>query len=118
MSLTSLETAVLERYHAALADKGFPPLKDIRVANRTRTLAGRFVYLQTRGCAGMEDWICLLPGNERVLVEFDDEEAELHVNLFVHNGRPATLEFYRAGRRPWNGAEKDWRIRTVKTLAM
>ena len=48
----------------------------------------------------------------------DDAEAELHVNLFVHDGRPATLEFYRAGRRPWNGAETDWRIRTVKTLAM
>ena len=53
-----------------------------------------------------------------MLVEFDDAEAELHVNLFVHDGRPATLEFYRAGRRPWNGAETDWRIRTVKTLAM
>lgn len=118
MQLTALETAILNRYHEALAEKGFPRLEDIRVRERTKTLAGKLVYLQTRTRSDLEDWICQLPDEETLLVEFDESDVELQVNLFVHEGRPATLEFVRPGKREWNGAERNWRVKSIKSVAM
>lgn len=118
MQLTALETAVLNRYCEALAGKGFPALGDIRVADRMKTMAGKFVYLKSRRAADLRDWICELPDEERILIEFEGENVELHVNLFIHEGRPATLEFFRPGRRAWSGSEDNWRLRSVKSVAM
>ena len=97
MQLTDLEHAILGAYHEAYACRGFPDPGQVRAAERELTEKGTFTRLRSKGQpAILPDWDCALPDGRGICVAVDGGAVELGVKLYMVEGRPATLEIFRA----------------------
>lgn len=118
MQLTALERAILGAYHEAYACRGFPDPGQVRAVERELTEKGTFTHLRSKGqSALLPDWECALPNGQGLCVTVDGGQVELGVKLYMVEGRPATLEIFRANGHGWNGKADTWELKTVLLIS-
>ncbi len=105
MRPTALEQAILEAYHRAFADRGFPRVESIEVLDRENSGAGRFVGLESSATIAIEERTCDVPFH----VQMDGVENYLGFVLFLKDGKLDWLEMF-TYVGSWDGEERPWRL--------
>lgn len=107
MQQTSLETAVLNRFHQLYQTKGFPPAEAIGVLRRENTGGGRYVDLECETMVDLDDGYSDLGGS---FIEMKGLPNGMMAVVLVKNGRVSMLEFTVYGGDFWDGDEREWKF--------
>jgi len=106
-SLTSLEVAILEIFHAQYGRQGFPSVHEVSVVSRKNTGAGRLVKLSSDRPLSCPDGYLDMGGH---FIEMSGIEHGLMAVVAVVHSLVAELEIATYGDIAWDGVERVWKI--------
>ena len=104
---STLEAAVLGRFHQLYEEQGFPAAESIGVVARENTGGGRYVELDSNVPRRLDDGYIDLAGS---FIEMEGLPNGMMAVVLVVGRRAKTLELTVYGGDSWDGEERAWKI--------